>query len=664
MTLKKGLSSSAAVLQLRRGIRVKAWVVVLLCLMMSVGILLPPAVGYSATGLHDREELEAFMNELITRQLAEQNIPGATLSVVKDGEVLLARGYGYADLYAQTPADGEQSLFRIGSVSKLFTWTAVMQLVEQGKLDLDADVNTYIDFEIPARLHGKRGAEPEPITMRHLLTHTPGFEDVMEGLFVLSPDEVEPLGEHLQTHLPARVFPAGEVLAYSNYGSALAGYIVEQVSGQPFAEYAEDHIFEPLGMSHSTFRQPLPATLEPHLVRAYKFADGEYHRGGFEYIPFYPAGSMSSTAADMARFMMAHLQGGRYEEGQILGADTVQDMHRQQFAHHPQIPGVTFGFFEFEVNGVQMITHNGATMLYYSHMFLIPEQNLGFFVSYSGGDFMQAMDLFQAFMDRYYPQPPGEELPSPPAGARERARDYLGEYHPTRISFTSPDRFIGLLGAARIDLDEAGYLVVNIQGEGFKFVEVEPGLYQNINPRETPFLDSLAFETGPDGRPLAAGGAATFSRAPWYGTLLFNGGLLAVALLLIAGTLGGWLAAFLWRLFKGRKREVPRETLIARGMVVAFSFLTLIFLLGVFTIFSDIDPAYGVPNIIFGIVTPAMNLVFAIPWVLVVVALGLAVFTVLAWKNSYWTVAGRLHYSVFTAGAVGLIWVLSYLNMI
>lgn len=629
---------------------------VVICLV----ILLPASGGYTAAGLDDREELETFMSGLVNGQLEEQKIPGAALSLVKDGEVILLRGYGEADLEVGQPVDGEQSLFRIGSVAKLITWTAVMQLVEKGQVDLDRDVNAYLDFEIPDRLLGRSGADPAPITMRHLLTHTPGFEDVGEGLFVLSEDAVNPLGEHLQQYMPARVYPAGEVMAYSNYGSALAGYIVELVSGQPFAAYVEENIFEPLGMDDSTFRQPLPADLSARLVRAYKYADGTYHEGGFEYIPMYPAGSMSSTAADMARFMLAHLQEGH----KLLEQETVREMHRQQFTHHPGLPGITFGFIEEERNGEKLLVHNGATMLYFSFLYLMPEHNLGLFVSYSGGDYLQGMHLFQDFLDRYFPGDDPEVLPAPPTDARERLGAYLGEYHPTRISYTSPDRFIGLLQAQRLELDEAGYLSANVQGEALKFVEVEPGLYKNIDPGENELIPMLALTTGPEGRPLLATGAATYSKAPWYETLTFNGGLLLIVLLLIILTLGGWTTAFLWRRIKGRKGEVSRGARLARLTAVSFSLLTLLYLLGTMLVFTDIDPAYGVPRIIFGIITPPLQFVFALPWILALLTPVMIGFAVLAWKNGYWTRGGRIHYSLFAAASTGLIWILAYLNMI
>ncbi|MFO7684066.1 MAG: serine hydrolase [Chloroflexota bacterium] len=164
---------------------------------------------------------------------------------------LLAKGYGLADRGNNRPVDGTRTLFRTGSVGKLITWTAVMQLAEQGRLDLHADVNDYLDFTIPATF-------PEPITLAHLMTHTAGFADQGEALFVLSEEKMMPLRQYLTELQPARVFPPGQAQAYSNYGTALAGYIVERASGESFADYVETHIFAPLEMRHSTLRQPVP----------------------------------------------------------------------------------------------------------------------------------------------------------------------------------------------------------------------------------------------------------------------------------------------------------------------------------------------------------------------------------------------------------------------
>ncbi|MBL8055218.1 MAG: serine hydrolase, partial [Anaerolineales bacterium] len=286
-------------------------------LVLSFTLARPAHAQAPAAGPSDPAEVEAFLDGLLRAEMDEHHVPGAVVVVVRAGAVLSAKGYGYADVEARTPVDPARTLFRPGSVSKLFTWTAVMQLVEQGRLDLDADVNAYLDFAIPATY-------AEPITLKHLLTHTAGFEDKGDGLFKLKPDEIPTLDAYLKANLPARVFPPGQIGAYSNYGTALAGYIVERVSGQPFAEYVEQHIFAPLGMAQATFRQPLPATLAPDMAGGYNYVDGGYVRGGFEYVTGYPAGALSAAGLDLAKFMIAHLQDGQLGEARLLEAETAR----------------------------------------------------------------------------------------------------------------------------------------------------------------------------------------------------------------------------------------------------------------------------------------------------------------------------------------------------
>ena len=199
-----------------------------------------------------KQDFETFLDALIPSELRTRNIAGAVVSVVKDGQVLLQKGYGYADFEAKKPVIPDQTLFRPGSISKLFTATAVMQLVEQGKLDLDRDVNDYLDFAIPKTY-------PEPITLRRLLTHTAGFEETLKNLFVARESDMKPLGTYLVNQMPARIFPPGKIPSYSNYGFTLAGYIVERVSGEKFERYIDNHILKPLKMNNSTFDQPLAA---------------------------------------------------------------------------------------------------------------------------------------------------------------------------------------------------------------------------------------------------------------------------------------------------------------------------------------------------------------------------------------------------------------------
>lgn len=639
-------------------------------LILCFGALLCSNTVVSGELFNDPDRLKVFVDDVMVAQLEKHYIPGATLSIVKDGEILLAEGYGYADLNNNTPVDPNSTLFRPGSISKLFTWTAVMQLVEQGHLDLDEDINTYLDFQIPDGLMQRGGrADPLPITMRNLLTHTPGFEDVLEDLFVLSLDRALPLDAYLKKHLPARVFPPGQVLAYSNYGTALAGYIVELLSGQPFAAYVEENILLPLGMVSSSFHQPLPDNLAPHLANAYKYFQGRFHQGDFEYIPMNPAGAMSSTAVDLARFMIAHLQQGRYEDERILEEETARTMHEQQFTQHPKQSGVTFGFFESTINGQRVLEHSGATMLFYSQLFLVPEEQLGLFVSYSGGDnpneLMQLPGrLFREIMDHYYPAT-NDSLPAPPAGARERAAQYLGEYHPTRMSYTGPEKFMGLLQSAQIDMTDEGYMLAHFMGQPYEFVEVEPGFFRSRNVAEQPLVDALAFKEGPNGQLLLSTGAMTFLRAPWYGSLAFLGSLIVFALFLMIATLLGW--AIGWTAQRIRGRAIPLTGMgerIPRLTVVVFFLATIVFLLGMGYVFTDIDPAYGVPNIIFGIAPPVMNVIFALPWIMIFLGIAMVLFSALSWIKGYWNRLARIHYSLLTAAVLGLLWVLAYTNQI
>ena len=265
-------------------------------------------------GLRDRAELEAFVDGFVSGELEAYDVAGLTVAVVKDGQLFFAKGYGWADVDGQVPVDADKTLFRPGSVSKLFTWTAVMQLVEQGKLDLDADVNTYLtQFKVPATY-------PAPITLRHALTHTVGLEDGGVGyLMARTPQQIVPLARSLAAHIPARVRPvgtSGEGLSssYSNWATALAGLIVANVSGVSFEDYVEANILRPLGMESSTFKEPLPEALQKRMSVGYTFEAGAFKPQGYEYVAnFGPAGSLAATSTDMARFMIAHLQRGHGE---------------------------------------------------------------------------------------------------------------------------------------------------------------------------------------------------------------------------------------------------------------------------------------------------------------------------------------------------------------
>jgi hypothetical protein len=276
--------------------------------------------------------------------------------------------------------------------------------------------------------------------------------------------------------VPERVYPPGEVSAYSNYGAALAGYIVQRVSGQPFDDYIEQHILQPLGMQHATFRQPLPASLAPDMAKSY--AKASEPARPFELVNAAAAGAMSVSGGDMARFMIAQLQDGRYENAQILQPPTAQQMH--DFTHY-SVPGllpIALGFYHMDRNGQDIIGHGGDTELFHSNMMLFVKQNVGVFVSIDGdGDGGLRRQLLNGFTDRYFPALP--HLPQPTlASAREHGAHLVGRYIASRTSMSSFMSMANWFGQSRITMDKDGTLVTHdfhdMAGQPRHWREVKP----------------------------------------------------------------------------------------------------------------------------------------------------------------------------------------------
>jgi CubicO group peptidase (beta-lactamase class C family) len=345
------------------------------------------------------ENVQAWLDGFMSYALPRGAIPGAVVVIVKDDQVLLEKGYGVSDVAAGTTVNSRETLFRLGSVSKLFTWTAVMQLVERGTLDLDADINQYLDFKIPP-FDGK------PITLRNLMTHTAGFEEAVSGIAAPDPEHIPSLGAALKRWIPTRVYDPGTTPAYSNYGATLAGYIVERVSGERFDAYVARHIFTPLGMSHSTFEQPLPSAFMANMSKGY--LNAENAPGVYELVVWQPAGSVSTTGDDMSRFMIANLEHGRYGTIQLLEPATIDLMHTSALTLLPPLDRMDLGFYERNINGHRVIGHEGDTVFFHTGLGLFLDDGVGIFVALNGLGKDDAVygvrtELFQDFSDRYMP---------------------------------------------------------------------------------------------------------------------------------------------------------------------------------------------------------------------------------------------------------------------
>ena len=606
------------------------------------------------------EELEHFLDGVMSAQLESYRIPGATVAVVKDGELFFAKGYGYADLEHREPVVAEETLFRVGSVGKVFTATAVMQLVEEDRLDLNADVNTYLeDFKIP-------DTYPQPITLHHLLTHTAGFEERLKGIKTRTSADLRPLGEYLAEDMPARVHPPGQFAAYDNYGLSLAGYIVEQVSGMPYDRYVEENILKPLDMRHSTTRQPPPPELAGDTAVGYVVEDGGNEAKGFEFYNIAPAGSMSATATDISHFMIAHLQNGRHGDARILQEETAKEMHRRQFGHDPRVNGLGYGFSQDDRSDQRIIGWGGDTDLFHSGLTLLPEEDVGLFVSYNSASGEEApVQLLDVFLDRYYPVPdsPARKLS---ATSQERADSFTGTYESTRSAQTTPEKVVALRGMLSVSATRDGALLTKpaIGGDPQRWAEVDPLVFREVDGQGNMGQENMVFRENEHGRVanLFFGRRPTvaYIRLAWYETPTFQVGVLAISVALFVSAIVLWpVGALLGR----RKREAgaPRLSLsrLARWLAGGASALSILYLIGYALVLSNPNPVellYGDP--------PLLHAVGTLSLLIAVLVAGASTLTVPAWMRHYWGVAARVHYTLVVLAGLAFVWFLYYWNLL
>jgi CubicO group peptidase (beta-lactamase class C family) len=629
----------------------------------------------SQLGPTDPAEMKAFLDKLLGREMEKHHIAGAAVSVVKDDKLFFAKGYGDADLENKIPVDSEQTNFRIGSLAKLFTWTAVMQLAEQGKLDLDEDINTYLDFRIP-------DTYPQPITLKHLMSHTAGFEDLYYERLASDPNDLLPPREWLISHMPARVRPPGDIAAYSSYGASLAGYIVARVSGAPYNRYIQEHILNPLGMVHTTAQSSMPPDIRAHTSVGYTYKDGAFKvfpdtsdmgQPALEYSDMgqpalVPAGDMQSSATDMARFMIAHLQNGRYSdaniaEARILNKSTMQQMHTTLYTPDPRLLGTAYGFFDFSDNGQRTIGHSGGSDPIYSLLLLLPDQNLGVFVVYNsegGKDLVnQHLGFQRAFFDHYYRAPAVEPI-QPPADFAKRAGRFEGTYRITGGapgSYTTLEKVAVLFRFSTVTISDSGDGTLLFTTPWFerRFVKVEPLYFRQV---DGPF--GFLFSEDAQGRithmftdytPMFA-----FEKLRWYETPGFNMALALGCVLVFVSMIPVVLIHFIRdRRLSGDRKPASRGARVAYWIIVGICVLNLLFVVGTVLWFNPV-PVFGVSMI--------YRIVLGLGVLAAVLTVGALIYSALAWKNSYWGIAARVHYTLVTVAAVAFVWFLNYWNLL
>jgi len=614
------------------------------------------AGNVTAATLDDRAALEAFVDGVVEPLMKNNNSPSGTVAISLGGQVIFAKGYGFENVEKQIPVDPDKTLFRPGSVSKLFTWVSVMQLVEQGMLDLDTDVNNYLEsFRI-------KDTFPEPITLRDIMTHTPGFEDGGLGYLIIeNPDDVIPLREAMERYQPERVNPPGTHSAYSNYATALAGLIIQNVSGLPFNEYIQQNILDPLGMSNSTFVEPLPPRLAEHMATSYKVEAGAFDAKPFEIVTnFGPAGALSATATDMLKFAQAILNGGELDGNRILRPETVEQMLTRNFTHDDRLMGMLLGFYETDYNGSRVIGHGGDTQWFHSDLGFDRDKDLAIFASFGGpGGRVPRSALIAALYDEYFPAP--EARPVPPDDFKERAGRYAGTYAFWRGNFSKIERAFNITSVVQIAPTADNTLVMAFADGAKQYVEVDDNLFRELDPNISLVAGisprQIAFQEDANGKisGFVMDGLPFMSlrKLPFYTAPTFNFSLLGISLLVMLGFV-------LRRYFQRREIAVfgePDRAAIRAAFFAAAAHLVVVVLGAVVVSIVMKDLINGFP--------PLFKAWLVLPIVAVLATLYLAYTTARVWQNRL--LAGlwaRIRYSTVTLAALAMSWFYWYWNIL
>ena len=596
--------------------------------------------------------LASVIDPLMAEWTDQRKGPGAVVVVVKRDGLIFAKGYGFADIQARKPFTADATLVRPGSISKLFTGIAVMQLVDAGKLDLDRDVNGYIDFAVPVPDGGV------PVTLRRLLTHRAGFEEHSKELLSRG---YEPLGPWLARNLPRRLFPKGDVEAYSNYGVALAGYIVQRVSGEPFVSYVQRHILDPLGMNHSTFQQPLPDDLAPLMAKGYRGTSDRPPLAFFEIVSA-PSGGLSATGTDMGRFIRALMNGGALDGARVLPKARLDEMMAPSSATPAGYLGLVF--FGTKVAGQDAIGHGGAMMAFFSNLTIFPEHGVGIFVSHDGIAEIKATDEMPdpatITAQHFLPDPVtviAERFLQAPQAADARAATLpsdagvAGIYHASRRAESAFTRFGDLMSERVIKVDGAGnvrsFPAIWPFGGGRMLKRVERNLYESPEGARIAFIDDVGSES------YWAVPAGRMQHVPWFLDVRWIAPAFVVSTVVVLLTLPAWPIAALWRLWRKkrwsqdsgdrRKYLVVRLVLLVDALVIVAT--------AVLFIMSSIDP-----RILNDALDPLLLALYALAWLGVFGAILTVWAAALFWRKGVGSRWSRIHHSLIAASSIMIAW--------
>jgi CubicO group peptidase (beta-lactamase class C family) len=604
----------------------------------------------------EKGDLESFLDGLVPLQMERSDVAGATVLVMKDGKELLKKGYGYTDITKKTPVDPDTSMFRLASISKLFTWVSVMQLSEQGRLDIDADVNNYLDFKI-APAFGK------PITLRNLMTHTGGFEEVVHDIIFVDTKRAHSLRDFMIQNQPRRMYPPGEIPAYSNYGVGLAGYIVERVAAEPFEQYVSEHIFLPLGMKHSSFNEPMTAELAPYVSDGYR-ATTEKPAIGFEIFNPAPAGGISSAAGDMEKFALALLNGGELDGHRILRTETRDAMWTRQFGTSDSLPPQCMGFYQTWRNNLHFIGHDGDLLAFHSMFLLEPAQKLVIFVSYNsaGSAGRNRAELLDGFADRYFPAYTPPAFQTIPA---DQLKDIAGNFQSTRRADSTKLAIGNPAGQSVFSVDKDGVLTIDtakdLRGHTRKWKPIGKDLWQAEG--EQARLFAIRDSSGRIVRIAVNFPGVQLQRVPWYENKSFVGICAVLSLLILLPVVIASLVRLSRRFFfrnRAPLKPQPGTLWITIGpRLAAFFWIVVAIWLATLatTLQNETLPAFPVIQRYFSLITwfSALAALFSI----VALVAGVRI-----WMRADVRTISRLKFSLVAAACVFLTWYSIHWNLI
>lgn len=630
-----------------------AYVLCLLLLLGEGGVCLAATMPDARPGgeaLSNAKEVGKFFDRFFAREMLRWHIPGAAFVLVKDGKVVFSKGYGYADLVKQTPVDPVRTVFRVGSVSKVFTATAVLQLVQSGKLDLNTNVNQYLtNFKL-------KDPYPQPVTLAELLTHSAGLDASVIGIAARSPSQVTPIEDFLARKMPPVVMPPGKVYSYSSFGITLEGYLVQKVSGELFDEYIDKHILLPLEMHDSGFQ--LTPRLADRLATGYEYHRGRYTRQPIDYFNIAPAAGLYSTAADMAHFLIAQLQDGQYDGSQILSETSALEMHRRQFTDDPRLAGRAFGFYERFVNGRRAIGHGGNIRGFASLLLLAPKEHVGFFLAFNRDESRFEDSLINSFFDRFYPEAKDDAPPERVRLSPAELRKVTGSYRSNPYSRLTFEKLLTLYWQFRLTANPDGSLEFHYP--------------QKFKPsgRWTPLASDYFLCSDGQGHAVFdfdSGGKVvhlftdrdSFEKLPWYGVAAFQVALVKTLMIILLSGCVWWPFQALARRLRSRGSGQWVAWRRARWCAAALGVLNVVFIIEMLHLLTRMDDwnfVYGVPT--------AIKALLWIPIFTTVLAGIVLYFAVRAWSGESWSIWDRIHYSLISAAGLVFVWFFLYWNLL